>query len=154
LCVWAMRCKRKILYGTVYKWKARLNVDGGKQIRGVDYWETYALVSTWTTIRIVLIMAIFEKWCSKQLDFMQMYPQAPVEAELYIEIPKGFIVNGERREYALKALRNLYGQKQVRHVWNQFLVKGLLELDFQQSERDMCFFCRKGCIIRTIDVVM
>jgi Reverse transcriptase (RNA-dependent DNA polymerase) len=95
-CVWAMRRKRRILDGTRYKWKARLNVDGGKQIRGVDYWETYAPVATWTTIRIVLIMAIKEKWCIKQLDFVQAYPQAPVETELYIEIPKGFVVNGDR----------------------------------------------------------
>jgi hypothetical protein len=48
--VWEMRRKRRILDGTVYKWKARLNVDGGKQIRGVDYWETYAPLAMWTTI--------------------------------------------------------------------------------------------------------
>jgi Reverse transcriptase (RNA-dependent DNA polymerase) len=65
-CVWAMRRKRRILDGTVYKWKARLKVDGGKQIRGIDYWETYAPVATWMTIRIVLIMAIKEQWCIKQ----------------------------------------------------------------------------------------
>jgi Reverse transcriptase (RNA-dependent DNA polymerase) len=146
-CVWAMRRKRRILDGSVYKWKARLNVDGGKQIRGVDYWETYAPVATWITIRIVLIMAIKEKWCIKQLDFVQAYPQAPVEAELYIELPKGFVVDGDRSKYALKVLRNVYGQKQAGRVWNQFLVKGLLELGFHQSEHDMCLFWRKGCII-------
>jgi Reverse transcriptase (RNA-dependent DNA polymerase) len=91
-CVWAMRRKRRILDGSIYKWKARLNMDGGKQIRGVDYWETYAPVATWTTIRIVLIMAIKEKWCIKQLDFVQAYPQAPVETELFIDLPKGFMV--------------------------------------------------------------
>jgi Reverse transcriptase (RNA-dependent DNA polymerase) len=35
-CVWAKRRKRRILDGSVCRWKARLNVDGGKQIRGVD----------------------------------------------------------------------------------------------------------------------
>jgi Reverse transcriptase (RNA-dependent DNA polymerase) len=110
-CVWAMRRKSRILDGTVYKWKARLNVDGGKQIRGVDYWETYAPVAAWTTIRIVMIMAIKEKWCIKQLDFVQAYPQAPVETELYIDLPKGFVVEGERSKYALKVLRNVYVKK-------------------------------------------
>jgi Reverse transcriptase (RNA-dependent DNA polymerase) len=105
-CIWAMRRKRKTLDGTVYKWKARLNVDGGKQIHGIDYWETNALVATWTTIRIVLIMA--EKWCIMQLDFIQAYPQAPVETELYIELPKGFQVDGDRSKYALKVLRNVW----------------------------------------------
>jgi hypothetical protein len=40
--VWAMRRKIRILDGSIYKWKARLNVDGGKQVQGLDYWETYA----------------------------------------------------------------------------------------------------------------
>ena len=42
--VWAMRRKRRIATGEVYKWKARLNIHGGKQEYGVNYWETYAPV--------------------------------------------------------------------------------------------------------------
>ena len=38
--VWAMRRKRRITTGEVYKWKARLNIHGGKQEYGVNYWET------------------------------------------------------------------------------------------------------------------
>jgi GAG-pre-integrase domain len=43
--VWAMRRKRRLTDGSIYKWKARLNVDGSKQIRGVNFWETYAPVA-------------------------------------------------------------------------------------------------------------
>jgi hypothetical protein len=87
-CVWAMRRKRRIMDGLIYKWKARLNVDGGKQIHGIDYWDTYAPVASWLTIRLILIMALRHKWCIKQLDFVQAYPRAPAETELYIYIPK------------------------------------------------------------------
>jgi Reverse transcriptase (RNA-dependent DNA polymerase) len=80
--------------GTVYKWKARLNVDGGKQIHGINFWETYTPVATWTIIRLILIMGVKERRCMKQLDFVQAYPQAPVETELYINLPKGFVDNG------------------------------------------------------------
>jgi hypothetical protein len=38
--VWAMRRKRRIATQEVYKWKARLNIHGGKQEHGVNYWET------------------------------------------------------------------------------------------------------------------
>jgi hypothetical protein len=41
--VWAMRRKRHISTGEIYKWKARLNIHGGKQIHGFNYWETYAI---------------------------------------------------------------------------------------------------------------
>jgi hypothetical protein len=56
--VWAMRHKRRVLDGTIYKWKARQNIDGGKEVHGLDYWETYAPVASWNTVRTVLIIAI------------------------------------------------------------------------------------------------
>jgi Reverse transcriptase (RNA-dependent DNA polymerase) len=82
-----------------------------------------------------------------QLDFVQAYPQAPVETELYIDIPKGFVASGRRDKYALKVLRNVYGQKQAGQVWNQYLVKGLIQLGFTQSQHDMCLFWRKSCVL-------
>jgi hypothetical protein len=39
--VWSMKCKRRIQSNEVYKWKARLNLHGGKQVKDVHYWETY-----------------------------------------------------------------------------------------------------------------
>jgi hypothetical protein len=35
--VWAMRRKRKIDTREVYKWKARINIHGGKQTKGINY---------------------------------------------------------------------------------------------------------------------
>jgi hypothetical protein len=145
--VWAMRRKRRILDGVIYKWKARLNIDGGKQIKGIDYWDTYAPVTTWSTIRLILVISIINGWELKQLDFVQAFPQAPVESELYMDLPKGYIVNGERNNHALKLLRNVYGQKQAGRVWNEFLIKGLKEIGFVQSQHDMCMLWRSSCII-------
>ena len=56
--VWSMRCKRRINTQEVYKWKARLNVHGGQQEYGIHYWDTYALVVTWQTIRLFLIISL------------------------------------------------------------------------------------------------
>lgn len=42
--VWAFRRKRRIKTQQVHKWKARLNVHGGRQTHGVNYWETHAPV--------------------------------------------------------------------------------------------------------------
>jgi Reverse transcriptase (RNA-dependent DNA polymerase) len=145
--VWAMKRKRKVLCGTVYKWKARLNVDGAKQVHGLDYWETYAPVASWSTIRLVLTIAVRNKWTIRQVDFVQAFPQAPIEAELYMEIPKGFNVGGTRDTHALRLLRNVYGQKQAGRVWNDYLVKGLQELGFRQSKNDMCLLWRVTTIL-------
>ena len=56
--VWAMRRKRKIMTGEIYKWKARLNVHGGQQEKGITYWETYAPVVTWQTIHFFFAIAL------------------------------------------------------------------------------------------------
>ena len=85
--VWSMRGKRRIKTQEVYKWKARLNVHGGQQEHGVHYWDTYAPVVTWQTVRLFLILSILLGWQSRQLDFIMAYPQAPAEMPLYMRLP-------------------------------------------------------------------
>jgi hypothetical protein len=138
--VWAMRRKRKIATGEPYKWKARLNVHGGKQEHGINYWETYAPVISWTTIRLYLILAILNMKVTRQIDFVLAFPQADIECDLYMEIPKGFKFEGTRDEYCLLLVANLYGQKQAGRVWNQYLDDGLVARGFEQSKVDMCLY--------------
>ena len=91
--VWVMRCKRRIATREVYKWKARLNLDGSKQVKGVNYQETYAPVAGWSTISIVLMKAILKNWPTKQIDYMMAYSQADVKNNnMFMNIPKGFEV--------------------------------------------------------------
>ena len=79
--VWAMKRKRRIATREIYKWKARLNVNGGKQEYGVHFWETYSPVVQWTSIRMFLILSILQYWHTRQLDFVLAYPQADAETE-------------------------------------------------------------------------
>jgi hypothetical protein len=44
--VWAMRHKRDLTMIEVIKHKARLNLQGGKQVYGMNYFKTYAPVVT------------------------------------------------------------------------------------------------------------
>ena len=85
--VWSMRRKRRIKTQEVYKWKARINVHRGQQEHGVHYWDTYAPVVTWQTVRVFLILSLLLGWRSRQLDFVMAYPQAPVEMPLYLCLP-------------------------------------------------------------------
>ena len=140
--VWQMRRKRDIKSRAVKKYKARLNVDGSRMIRGVDYDETYSPVATWRTIRLIMTLAAQNGWHTRQLDYVLAFPQAPVERELYMEIPKGFNIDeGRTDDFILKINKNIYGQKQARRVWNKYLVNKLIkELGFKQSSIDECLF--------------
>jgi hypothetical protein len=143
--VWQMRRKRDIKTQKIKKYKARLNVDGSRMIKGQHYDQTYAPVATWNSIRMLLTMTAVHGWYTKQLDYVLAFPQAPVEKELYIEVPRGFVIEeGEDpKEYVLKLHRNVYGQKQAGRVWYQHLRKKLIdEVGFTPSAVDDCVFYR------------
>ena len=145
--VWSMRRKRRIKSQEVYKWKARLNVHGGQQEHGVHYWDTYAPVVTWQTVRFFLILSLLLGWRSRQLDFVMAYPQVPAEMPLYLHLPQGYNRKGmTRKSHVLKLKRNVYGQKQAGRVWNKYMDQGMKSIGFTPSKFDPCLYYRQSII--------
>ena len=145
--VWSMRRKRRINTQEVYKWKARLNVHGGQQEHGVHYWDTYAPVVTWQTMRFFLILSLLLGWRSRQLDFIMAYPQAPAEMPLYLRLPQGYKRKGmSRKTHVLKLKRNVYGQKQAGRVWNQYMDQGMKSIGFTPSKFHPCLHYRRSIV--------
>ena len=56
--VWSMQRKRNLVTNEITKYKARLNVHGGKQTFRENYFDTNAPVVTWFAIRLLIICAI------------------------------------------------------------------------------------------------
>ena len=54
---WAFRCKR-YPNGLIRKLKARFCCRGDRQQHGVDYFETFAPVVLWETVRLMLALSI------------------------------------------------------------------------------------------------
>jgi hypothetical protein len=108
----------------------------------MDYRDTYSPVRTWATTLLVLVISIINHQELKKLDFAHAFPQALDETELCIDLPKGYLVLGQRHDHAIKLLQNVYWQKQAGWVWNDFLIKGLKEMGFVQSHHDMCLLWR------------
>jgi hypothetical protein len=112
--VWLMHCKRDITTNEIKKYKARLNLHGGKQEFGTNYYKTYAPVITWFSIRLLIVIGIIFGWALCRCDFIMAYPQAPIESNMYMELPQGIQVSeGDSSDYVLKLLKNIYGQKQA-----------------------------------------
>jgi hypothetical protein len=89
----------------------------------------------------MIILAIILVWAMRQLDFAQAYTQAPIECDIYMELPSGIETkHGISKDYVLKLLAILYGQKQAGRVWNQYMVDKLREIGFRQSQVDKCIF--------------
>ena len=145
--VWSMRRKRDLTTNAVTKYKSRLNIHGGKQVYGMNYFETYAPVVTWFAIRLLLIGSIIFTLALRQIDFVLAYPQAPIEQDMFMELPHGIETrHGNSKEYVLQLLANLYGQKQAGRVWNTYLVEKLREIGFKTSNIDECVLYRDNVI--------
>ena len=126
--------KRDLTTNQVKSHKARLNLHSGKQVYGMNYFETYAPVVTWFAIRLIIIFGIIFGWALRQVDFVMAYPQAKIKMDIYMEIPQGIIE------------KNIYGQKQAGCVWNSFLVDRLMSIGFTPSLIDDCVFFRDDII--------
>ena len=79
-----MRRKRNLVTNEITKYKARLNVHGGKQTFGENHFDTYAPIVTCFAIRLLIICAIFLNWQLRQVDFIMAYAQAPIECDMYL----------------------------------------------------------------------
>ncbi len=145
--VWSMQCKRDLTMNKIKSHKARLNLHGGKQIYGMNYYETYAPVVTWFAVRLMIIFGIIFCWALCQDDFVMAYPQAPIEMDIYMELSQGIqTAHGKSKGHVLKLEKNIYSQKQAGCVWNSFLVHKLLSIGFTTSLIDDCVFYRDGII--------
>ena len=73
--------------GKITKHKARICAHGGMQRWGKSYYETYAPVVNWLSVRFLLTMSIALDLDTRSIDFTMAYAQAPLKAPVYIEIP-------------------------------------------------------------------
>ena len=80
--------------GTLTKHKTILCAHGGMQQWGVNFWEIYAPVVNWISIRFLLIVAEIVGLESKAIDFVLAFPQADFDVPVYMELPLGTEIPG------------------------------------------------------------
>ena len=58
----------------------------------------------------MLIAALLFTLFLRQIDFVQAYPQAPIEQDMFMELPQGIeTVHGSSKDHVLQLLSNIYG---------------------------------------------
>ncbi|CAI7737077.1 unnamed protein product [Closterium sp. NIES-53] len=129
---WVFRVKTKA-DGTIDKFKARWVVRGFDQEHGRDFTETFVPVSRHTSLRIRLAIAAMKKRKQRQIDVANAFLYAPVDAEIYVELPHGS--HGEPKQVC-QLQKSLYGIKQAPRLWQQYLHARLTRIGFQQLPHD------------------
>ena len=149
LAIWSFKRKR-LPDGSISKYKARLCAHGGMQRWGENYWETYAPVVNWISIRVLLILSLIFDLKTRSLDFVLAFPQAKLDVDIFMELPVGFeTAEGNSKMFVLKLEKNLYGLKQAAYNWFELLKSGLEARGFKTCESDQCVFVRHDAMILT-----
>jgi hypothetical protein len=64
----------------------------------VDYFDIYALVVSWSTIRTIIAIIVQKRWCIRHLDIKITFLNGSIEGEVYMHVPKGFHELGIKRK--------------------------------------------------------
>ena len=69
--------------------QGRFCVRGDQQIEGVDVFETYAPVVSWTVVLLLLVISIILQLKIQQVDYVNSFCQVPLEQSVFVELPGG-----------------------------------------------------------------
>ena len=78
--------------GLIKKFNARFYARGDMQLEGIDFFDTYAPVVQWTTIRLMLILEVLLGLKSKQGDVTADFLHADLgkDDKVFVDMPRGF----------------------------------------------------------------
>lgn len=121
------------------KFKARLVIQGCRQIEGVNYEETFAPVARYSSIRYLLALAVQKGLYISHLDVETAYLYSDLEEDIYIHPPK---TPGNRKysEKVLKLKKAVYGLKQSGRNWNIKLDTELKKEGLERLKSDPCIY--------------
>ena len=128
--------------GKVVRFKARFVAMGFTQAYGTDYKETFAGVVVSKTFRIMLaILNEDVEYEMEHWDVKMAFTMAPVEEELHMYQPEGFVEKGT--DYVCRLKKSLYGLKQAARNFSLFMREIILEKKFYFLHADPCVFMAK-----------
>ena len=105
-CRWLYTVKVD-LDGKIDRFKARLVAKGYTQIFGLDYSDTFSLITKMASVRLLTI-AVIQHWPLHQLDIKNAFLHGDLEEEVYMEQPPGFVAYKENDEVCCLR-KSLYG---------------------------------------------
>lgn len=126
--------------GTLARRKARLVARGFSQTRGVDFFETFAPVVRYESVRCILSLAAANRMTVKQFDVKTAFLNGDLNEDVFIAQPDGY---QDRTDRVCKLQKSLYGLKQSPRMWNEKFSKFLAGEGLHAVPEDACVYVRK-----------
>ncbi|KAI7953418.1 hypothetical protein MJO28_005965 [Puccinia striiformis f. sp. tritici] len=124
--------------GTIEKFKARFVVRGFKQRLGIDVRSTFAPTASLTTLKMLLTLAIKNKWIINSFDITGAFVHSPIEETIYVDPPTELFPHLEGKVLRLK--KALYGTRQASRCWWKHFKSLLHGWGFQCDEVEECLY--------------
>ena len=96
----------------VDKYKEHLVAKGYQQKEGLNYFDTYSLVSRITSIRMLIAIAALNNMEIHQMDVKTTFLNGELDEEVYMDQPEGYVVKCQEHKVC-KLVKQLYGLKQA-----------------------------------------
>lgn len=141
-CKWIFRTKYKA-DGSIERLKARLVAKGFHQRPGLDYSDTFSPVVKAPTVRLIMTIAITQRWPLRQLDINNAFLQGKLSEDVFMQQPPGF-VDPTLPNHVCKLKKAIYGLKQAPRAWYIELRNYLLGVGFINTISDSSLFIFNG----------
>ena len=139
---WVFKRKRKV-EGLIDKYNARLMIKGYRQTEGLNYFDTYSLMTRINSIRMVLEIDALRNLETHQMDVKITFVNGELDEEIYIEQPEGFSAPGQEKKVC-RLVKSLYGLKQVLKQRHEKFDNVMMPHGFKINECDKCVGQRCG----------
>nr|GEV47451.1 hypothetical protein [Tanacetum cinerariifolium] len=124
---------------TVIRNKARLVAKGYAQEEGIDFKESFALVSRLEAVQIFIAYAVHKSFPIYQMDVKTTFLNGPLKKEVYVAQPDGFI-DPDHLDKVYRLRKALYGLKQALKAWYDELSNFLISNGFAKGTIDLTLF--------------
>ena len=140
---WVYKIKLKST-GEIERFKSRFVACGYSQVKGVDYTHSFSATMRATSFRLLMALAAGEKMKLEHFDVTSAFTQADIDADIYVEPPKGFEAKDKHgNPMVLKLRKALYGTKQASRQWSIALRDHLVKkMGFANSIHDPCLYSK------------
>jgi hypothetical protein len=122
--------------------KASLVAKGFSQVEGLDFRETFASITRFKAIRILLAYASHHEMKLYQMDIKSVFLNSFINELVYIDQPPRF-EDPRYHNHVYKLFKELYGLKQAPRAWYECLWDFLIEKGFTIGKVDTTLFTKK-----------
>ena len=121
--------------------KARLVAKEFSQVEGLDFGETFALVTRLEAIRILLAYSSHHNIKLYQMDVKSAFLNGVINELVYVEQPPGF-EDPRNPNHVYRLHKALYGLKQTPRAWYERLRDFLIMQGFKIGRVDTTLFTK------------